>query len=61
MTERYGMGTLVYSPLVGGTLTGRYRAGQANDNFRSTRTGMRHFRTRDVSQPSKNSSLSRPH
>jgi aryl-alcohol dehydrogenase-like predicted oxidoreductase len=38
------MGTLVYSPLAGGTLTGRYRAGQENDNFRSTRTGMRHFR-----------------
>ena len=42
--QRYGMGTLVYSPLAGGTLTGRYRAGQENDNFRSTVTGMRHFR-----------------
>ena len=37
VAQRYGMGTLVYSPLAGGTLTGRYRAGQANDNFRSTR------------------------
>ncbi|GMA95458.1 hypothetical protein GCM10025881_22820 [Pseudolysinimonas kribbensis] len=44
VAERYGMGTLVYSPLAGGTLTGRYRSGQENDNFRSTRTGMRHFR-----------------
>ena len=44
VAQRYGMGTLVYSPLAGGTLTGRYRAGQENDNFRSTRTGMRHFR-----------------
>ena len=44
VTERYGMGTLVYSPLAQGTLTGRYRAGQDNDNFRSTKTGMRHFR-----------------
>lgn len=42
--ERYGMGTLIYSPLAGGTLTGRYRAGQENDNFRASRTGMRHFR-----------------
>ncbi len=44
VAQRYGMGTLVYSPLAGGTLTGRYRAGQENDNFRSARTGMRHFR-----------------
>ena len=44
VAQRYGMGTLVYSPLAGGTLTGRYRAGQENDNFRSTRTGMHHFR-----------------
>jgi len=44
VAQRYGMGTLIYSPLAGGTLTGRYRAGAANDNFRSSRTGMRHFR-----------------
>ncbi|WP_291037187.1 aldo/keto reductase [Herbiconiux sp.] len=43
VTERYGMGTLVYSPLAGGALTGKYRAGQTNDNFRAG-TGMRHFR-----------------
>jgi aryl-alcohol dehydrogenase-like predicted oxidoreductase len=43
VAERYGMGTLVYSPLAGGALTGKYRAGQANDNFRAG-TGMRHFR-----------------
>lgn len=44
VAQRYGMGTLVYSPLAGGTLTGRYRAGGANENFRSVRTGMQHFR-----------------
>ena len=43
VAQRYGMGTLVYSPLAGGALTGRYRAGQANDTFRAG-TGMRHFR-----------------
>jgi aryl-alcohol dehydrogenase-like predicted oxidoreductase len=43
VVERYGMGTLVYSPLAGGALTGKYRAGQTNDNFRAG-TGMRHFR-----------------
>ncbi len=37
------MGTLVYSPLAGGSLTGKYRAGQANETFRAA-TGMRHFR-----------------
>lgn len=44
VAQRYGMGTLIYSPLAGGTLTGRYRAGGENANFRSVRTGMRHFR-----------------
>lgn len=44
VAQRYGMGTLVYSPLAGGFLTGRYRAGQANDLFRSAKTGMAHFR-----------------
>ena len=43
VAQRYGMGTLVYSPLAGGALSGKYRAGQANDNFRAG-TGMRHFR-----------------
>jgi len=43
VAQRYGMGTLVYSPLAGGALTGRYRAGQANENFRAS-TGMHHFR-----------------
>ncbi|QIZ97776.1 aldo/keto reductase [Leifsonia sp. PS1209] len=42
VAQRHGMGTLVYSPLAGGALTGKYRAGQANDNFRAS-TGMRHF------------------
>lgn len=40
--QRYGMGSLVYSPLAGGALSGRYRAGQENANFRAS-TGMRHF------------------
>ncbi|MGT2426529.1 aldo/keto reductase [Amnibacterium kyonggiense] len=44
VAERYGMGTLVYSPLAGGFLTGRYRAGKDNEVFRSTVSGMRHFR-----------------
>lgn len=43
VAQRCGMGTLVYSPLAGGALTGRYRAGKANDEFRAS-TGMRHFR-----------------
>jgi aryl-alcohol dehydrogenase-like predicted oxidoreductase len=42
VAQRYGMGTLVYSPLAGGALSGKYRAGQANDNFRAS-TGMQHF------------------
>jgi len=33
--QRYGMGTLVYSPLAGGLLTGRYRKGQQADSHRS--------------------------
>jgi len=43
VAQRYGMGTLVYSPLAGGALSGKYRAGQSNDNFRAS-TGMHHFR-----------------
>jgi len=31
VAERYGMGTLVYSPLAGGMLTGRIRKGQETD------------------------------
>jgi aryl-alcohol dehydrogenase-like predicted oxidoreductase len=33
--QRYGMGTLVWSPLGQGLLTGRYRKGQPNDTHRS--------------------------
>ncbi len=43
VVQRYGMGSLVYSPLAGGALSGRYRAGQENATFRA-QTGMRHFR-----------------
>ena len=32
--QRYGMGALVYSPLAGGQLTGRYRKGQQADTHR---------------------------
>jgi aryl-alcohol dehydrogenase-like predicted oxidoreductase len=39
VAQRYGMGTLVYSPLAGGMLTGRYRRGQENATHRSVRTG----------------------
>ncbi|MGW3107166.1 aldo/keto reductase [Streptomyces sp. NPDC001100] len=33
--ERYGMGVLVYSPLAGGQLTGRYRKGRTVDSRRA--------------------------
>jgi aryl-alcohol dehydrogenase-like predicted oxidoreductase len=33
--ERYGMGTLVWSPLAQGMLTGRYRKGQESEAFRA--------------------------
>ncbi|MEV8227317.1 aldo/keto reductase [Streptomyces sp. NPDC079167] len=33
--ERYGMGALVWSPLAGGLLTGRYRKGAAADTHRA--------------------------
>ena len=35
VTQRYGMGTLVWSPLAQGLLTGRIRKGQANQTHRS--------------------------
>jgi aryl-alcohol dehydrogenase-like predicted oxidoreductase len=38
-----GVGTLVWSPLAGGMLTGRYRKGQESDGFR-TRFGLSHLR-----------------
>ncbi|WP_432561505.1 aldo/keto reductase [Kineococcus sp. SYSU DK003] len=37
VAQRYGMGTLVYSPLSGGMLTGRYRKGQRADTPRANR------------------------
>jgi aryl-alcohol dehydrogenase-like predicted oxidoreductase len=40
--QRYGMGTLVWSPLAGGLLTGRYRKGQQASTYRS-RYGFRHL------------------
>jgi aryl-alcohol dehydrogenase-like predicted oxidoreductase len=41
--QRYGMGTLIYSPLGGGLLTGRYRKGQPNSTHRSSRYAFRHL------------------
>jgi aryl-alcohol dehydrogenase-like predicted oxidoreductase len=40
--ERYGMGTLVYSPLAGGLLTGRYRKDRQTDTHRSA-FGFKHL------------------
>ncbi len=40
--QRYGMGTLVWSPLAGGLLTGRYRKGQQAGTHRA-RFGFRHL------------------
>ncbi|MFD8805316.1 aldo/keto reductase [Streptomyces sp. NPDC059597] len=40
--ERYGMGTLIYSPLAGGLLTGRYRKGRQADTHRA-QFGFRHL------------------
>src|ERR1700728_559248 len=40
--ERYGMGTLVWSPLAGGPLTGSYCKGQQADSHRS-RFGFKHL------------------
>jgi aryl-alcohol dehydrogenase-like predicted oxidoreductase len=40
--QRYGMGTLVWSPLAGGLLTGRYRAGQQASTHRAS-FGFRHL------------------
>jgi aryl-alcohol dehydrogenase-like predicted oxidoreductase len=43
VVQEYGMGTLVWSPLAGGLLTGRYRKNQENTTHRS-RFGFRHLR-----------------
>jgi aryl-alcohol dehydrogenase-like predicted oxidoreductase len=42
VAQRYGMGVMVYSPLAGGLLTGRYRKGQQADTHRA-RYGFRHL------------------
>jgi aryl-alcohol dehydrogenase-like predicted oxidoreductase len=41
--QRYGMGTLVWSPMGRGLLTGRYRKGQQTDSNRSQLHGQQHF------------------
>ncbi|MGI5190607.1 aldo/keto reductase [Promicromonospora sp. CA-289599] len=43
VAQQYGMGTLVWSPLAGGLLTGRYRKGQDNDTHRA-QFGFEHLR-----------------
>jgi len=43
VTQEFGMGTLVWSPLGGGLLTGRYRKGQEAATHRS-RYGFQHLR-----------------
>ncbi|MEV4198315.1 aldo/keto reductase [Micromonospora globbae] len=43
VTERYGMGTLVWSPLAQGMLTGRFRKGQQADTHRAA-FGFKHYR-----------------
>ncbi|WP_326597009.1 aldo/keto reductase [Streptomyces brevispora] len=40
--ERYGMGTMVWSPLAQGLLTGRFRKGRPTDSVRAGR-GLRHL------------------
>lgn len=42
VAQRYGIGTLVWSPLAGGMLTGRYRKGKQNDAHR-TRFGFNYL------------------
>jgi aryl-alcohol dehydrogenase-like predicted oxidoreductase len=42
VAQRYGMGTLVWSPLAGGLLTGRYRKGEPASTHRA-RFGFRHL------------------
>jgi aryl-alcohol dehydrogenase-like predicted oxidoreductase len=41
--QRYGMGTLVWSPLGQGLLTGRFRKGQQTDTHRSSLRSSQHF------------------
>ena len=48
MTERYGMGTLVWSPLAGGWLSGRFRVGQ---DLPSTHRGSRNPQAYDLDDP----------
>jgi aryl-alcohol dehydrogenase-like predicted oxidoreductase len=43
VVQEYGMGTLVWSPLAGGLLTGRYRKNQQNDTHRA-QFGFQHLR-----------------
>jgi aryl-alcohol dehydrogenase-like predicted oxidoreductase len=42
VAQRYGMGTLVWSPLAGGLLTGRYRKGEQASTHRA-RFGFKHL------------------
>ncbi len=42
VAQRYGMGALVWSPLAGGLLTGRYRKDRPNDTYRA-KYGFKHL------------------
>lgn len=42
VAERYGMGVMVWSPMAGGLLTGRYRKGQTTDSKRAS-FGFKHL------------------
>lgn len=42
LAQEFGMGTLIWSPMAGGLLTGRYRRGQENATHRA-RFGFRHL------------------
>ena len=42
MAQQYGMGTLVWSPLAGGMLTGKYRKGRSSDAHRA-QFGFKHL------------------
>ncbi len=42
VVHRYGMGTMVWSPMAGGLLTGRYRKGQRSEAHRA-QVGLKHL------------------
>jgi aryl-alcohol dehydrogenase-like predicted oxidoreductase len=55
VAQRYGMGTLVWSPLAKGMLTGRIRKGQDTDLRRTFMTNFRDEQRLDASRSSSRS------